>query len=81
MFGLFDKASHHFNSLHNPEAVIWMSIKKIKLTAARRQVFSLRAPTHPVNPITNVTKPTKKTPINQYKLTLIKLTINEGIFC
>lgn len=29
----------------------------IKLTAANKQVFSRRAPTHPVKPITNVTVP------------------------
>lgn len=40
---------------------------KNRLTAARRQVFSLRAPTHPVNPITNVTKPTNQEKHNQFQ--------------
>lgn len=30
------------------------------LTVARRHVFSLSAPTHPVNPIINVTVPVNK---------------------
>lgn len=36
-----------------------LNITHYKLTAASRQVFSRRAPTHPVKPIINVTEPKK----------------------
>lgn len=45
------------------------------LTVARRHVFSLSAPTHPVNPIINVTVPVNRKQKSIFKMYILNCTL------